>query len=547
MAILQISRITHRKGLQENLPQLDGAEFGWSLDERRLFIGNGTLEEGAPVIGNTEILTEFSDILALASTYTYKGERAGYIVNTGDTSEGDVVRSLQERFDEIVSVLAFGAKGDGFTDDTAAINRALFELFCRQDNEQIRRSLYFPAGVYNVSNAIKVPPHAKLHGDGITSSIIRYNETGNNAPGVVMTSDSDHQIGVELGNGGATPPVGIEMYHMSIRSDALNSLLITDSITESSFAYLTLQGPLGTAELNTDADNTAAVRMINSTGAFTSSGVTFNKMVTLGTTYGLDIVDRVRGVQFENSRMAFHYKGALIGAHTVAAGPWPDSVWPGIDITGINITRTVFDNIAQEGIQVGPPGGRPSGNTQSPLTRMCSSAFNVFYDVGNNFSTSPVVPVINFENETHVSIGDLFERTDAQNLIYSRVEINGTPCIALDSTHAIKLGLYEREVGLRSDIDNNTSGTLFTIQSTVPQSFTVDYVVKRDGELRNGNFRVVNNLATIEYDDDYAESADVGITLSATPNGSGTDVNFVANNSGADALLNFSIVRLDEG
>ena len=63
MAIVQISQITNRKGLQENLPQLAGAELGWSVDERRLFIGNGTLEEGAPVIGNTEILTEFSELI----------------------------------------------------------------------------------------------------------------------------------------------------------------------------------------------------------------------------------------------------------------------------------------------------------------------------------------------------------------------------------------------------------------------------------------------------------------------------------------------------
>jgi hypothetical protein len=62
VAIVQISQITNRKGLQENLPQLAGAEFGWSIDSRRLYIGNGTLQEGAPVIGNTEILTEFSDI-----------------------------------------------------------------------------------------------------------------------------------------------------------------------------------------------------------------------------------------------------------------------------------------------------------------------------------------------------------------------------------------------------------------------------------------------------------------------------------------------------
>ena len=62
MAIVQVSQITNRKGLAENLPQLAGAEFGWATDERRLFIGNGTLADGAPVIGNTEILTEFSNI-----------------------------------------------------------------------------------------------------------------------------------------------------------------------------------------------------------------------------------------------------------------------------------------------------------------------------------------------------------------------------------------------------------------------------------------------------------------------------------------------------
>ena len=63
MAIVQISQITNRKGLQENLPQLAGAELGWSIDSRRLFIGNGTLQEGAPEIGNTEILTEFSELV----------------------------------------------------------------------------------------------------------------------------------------------------------------------------------------------------------------------------------------------------------------------------------------------------------------------------------------------------------------------------------------------------------------------------------------------------------------------------------------------------
>jgi hypothetical protein len=64
VAIVQISRITNRKGKQIDLPQLAGAELGWCEDTRRLFIGNGQLppDGSAPEIGNTEILTEFSPL-----------------------------------------------------------------------------------------------------------------------------------------------------------------------------------------------------------------------------------------------------------------------------------------------------------------------------------------------------------------------------------------------------------------------------------------------------------------------------------------------------
>lgn len=61
MAVIQISKIQVRRGLQENLPTLSSGELGWSVDARRLYIGNGTLVEGAPIIGVTEILTEYSE------------------------------------------------------------------------------------------------------------------------------------------------------------------------------------------------------------------------------------------------------------------------------------------------------------------------------------------------------------------------------------------------------------------------------------------------------------------------------------------------------
>ena len=82
MAIVQVSRITNRKGLAENVPQLAGAELGWAIDERRLFIGNGTLQEGAPIIGNTEVLTEYSDVFSGRTQFSF----GDYIVNAGTTA-----------------------------------------------------------------------------------------------------------------------------------------------------------------------------------------------------------------------------------------------------------------------------------------------------------------------------------------------------------------------------------------------------------------------------------------------------------------------------
>ena len=221
MAIVQISRITQRKGLSENLPQLAGAEFGWVIDERRLFIGNGTIQEGAPAIGNTEILTEYSDIFAIAGLYTYKGEAGGYTVQTGPTTGDPVKRTLQSVLDETASVKDFGATGDGDTDDTEAINRALYQMFCRENNPQVRRSLFFPAGVYRVTDTINIPPFAKLYGEGGDSSIIFLNAATDSTfgPYVARTADSLQQTGVNIGNNGDSPPQNVEIYNMAFQSD----------------------------------------------------------------------------------------------------------------------------------------------------------------------------------------------------------------------------------------------------------------------------------------------------------------------------------------
>lgn len=614
-----MSRITHRKGLSENLPQLAGAEFGWVLDERRLFIGNGTLVDGAPVIGNTEILTEFSDILALSSTYTYKGEAAGYVVGTGENEEA-IVRSLQGKFDDIASVKDFGAVGDGETDDTDAINRALYELFCRESNVEVRRSLFFPAGTYKVSETIKVPPHARLWGEGLTSSIIKFVSADDVlitdiVPGtryaisaingsdftsigaasntvdivftataagvgaglvrgvteqVVETSDSLQQTGANIGNNGAEAPTGIELTSMAIYSTEENTLLKLDSVTNSGFNYLGLHGP------NTDATSlgyrTSAVEIASSVAP--TNDVTMTKLDTHGTTYGLRVAGEARGVVLENSGLDFHYQGVHIhndliqatalelngrykiieigttdftpaatfnrrGETFTASGPLTgtgtvvsmDDPGP----TGVVVSRNIFDNIAFEGIHF-------------HNTLFNSSGYNVFYNVGNNLGAVAVSPVIRFDTDQCTSVGDLFSREDEST--FSRISLAGNGGIAIDGTHSIHLGSYERQIGIECEVPDNITvpKSIFVMNDTDVNSYKVDYNIKRsvglNFETRMGTICVSNDGSAVLYNDEYTESGDTGVVLSVTSPGADTSSEFqFTTTAGETAILNYSIEK----
>ena len=149
MPIVQISRIQHRRGKKTDLPQLAAGELGWVVDDQRLYIGNGTVADGAPAVGNTEVMTDGSSAFTTALTYTYQGYLGDSTpITTG--SSGDITRTLQQRLDDVAVVKQFDAKGDNSTDDTSAIQRALDELYSDtdQDDTRARRVLFFPAGIY---------------------------------------------------------------------------------------------------------------------------------------------------------------------------------------------------------------------------------------------------------------------------------------------------------------------------------------------------------------------------------------------------------------
>ncbi len=178
MAVVQISRIQVRRGKKNSgtgLPQLASGEIAWAIDTQELYIGNGAVSEGSPYVGNTKVLTEHDSLLDLAGQYQYRKQDANII--TGVDSTHPVVRSLQQRLDERVTVFSFGVANDGIADVTVVLQQAINQIFLNPAtvaNTSSRIILEIPAGTYKISNKIYVPCYATIVGAGVDKTIVEY-------------------------------------------------------------------------------------------------------------------------------------------------------------------------------------------------------------------------------------------------------------------------------------------------------------------------------------------------------------------------------------
>ena len=596
MAIQQVSRITVRKGLAEDLPQpLAGAELGWATDQRRLYIGNGALADGAPVVGNTEILTEFSDLFAYSSAYTYEGAAAGYTVQTGATSGAPVSQSLQSRLDSYAIITEFGAVGDGVTDDTAAINRALFQLYCVQSNPAIRRSLFFPAGEYIVTDTILIPPYARLYGEGSNSSIIKFSvlpwaantaypqagvlvvNSGNYyrskipvpATGiqvsdttywdpttlpeyVARTTDSQQQTGVNIGVNGATAPTRISISNMAFGTEETvaggHDVFLFENVSNTSVQECSFQGVLTQVNLDSAGNDLAGVRF-SSTSSLPCESITLDRCSFTGLTYGINTEYLTKGVTVRDGYFGTLYQGVILGGTVVLGGP-----------TGFRIIGNTFDDIYAQGVVI-------------DACSLNGTAYNTFLGVGNQFSVIPQTvgtssAVISINADNNVSVGDVFARTDTQardtNPRIYLFNTDTTPqsvptSIAFTNGRTMQLGAYTRQSGLQQEIPDGTTVQLFTINTAAglanggPQSFAIDYTMIRDVSqaVRTGRLTVVSTDVgdssipnPLTWQDDFVENSQTDMNLSIVESSGIVTVSVSSSATGEDGRIYYSLVYL---
>lgn len=412
MAVVQISRIQIRRGQKNQgtgLPQLASGELGWAIDTQELFIGNGSVAEGAPQVGNTKVITEHDDLFALANEYTYrKGDGA---ITTGIDSANPVVRALQERLDDRVSVRAFGVTGNEAQDATVLLQRAIDELFLNSGNVLTvsnRVVLYIEPGVYTIKDTIRIPPHATIVGAGIDKTIIKQTNPGRS----VFTTVSELSIpGSYVAGDAGDPPDrqtsfntqarNIHLVGMTLQVVSGSKGLILQSCRDSHFEHIKIVGPwtvLNTIPADSSATTDIALSLNSKNGGTETARNEFLHCEFTGFAYGIvsnwDINDNV----FNECNFKTLGYGVAFGKNMTIDGNVSNGTAYGPRNNSFN--NCVFEDTRYEAILI----SEGSYN---------KSSGNKFLTCGNDGGAddSPTTPVIRCDRLGNISVGDYFSRT----------------------------------------------------------------------------------------------------------------------------------------
>lgn len=418
MAILEIAKIQVRRG-QENvtgIPTLSPGEFGWAQDTEHLWIGK-SVSEGAPDNNNTRILTEndLTSFIATSGSTLTNQIYQGHVPSPGVAISGAVSTTAQSKFDLFVSVLDFDATNEPGIDSRTYIQNAIDNLWLNANvgtsvEESIRVALRIPAGVYNLSGPIFVPPYATIIGEGKGKTVLNLTTSSPVSPLIQFcggdSSPPAHNLFYPFPSASqissASQPKYITITGMTLRYDTSTSkttiapLLRADCSIDSTISDVEFLGNYNAGGGDTSNANYTGIDIRGGNGSSPAKNLLIDNCVFQGTFYGVRSTYDTENTVIQNSTFTDLYRG-VVQADLITAG----------NFTGPLRTRvknSKFIDIEAEGLYVG------SNPTTTATNHV--SAFNVYKNVGNNLNgdLNPVTSVIRFISPTNVSVADTFSR-----------------------------------------------------------------------------------------------------------------------------------------
>lgn len=489
MAVTQVSTIQIRYGLQSDITTLAAGEMAWAIDTQKLYIGNGSVEEGAPFPGITEIQTgqlELSDILG---NYTYKGTLGGYQVITGVDSLTPTTRLFQDKLDDFVNVRDFGAIGNGIVDDTAAIQRAIYELYNRNQpytTERTRRVIRFNAGIYKVDGNLYVPPYVTFLGEGKLNTQLKFS-----ASAVILTTTTGGDSAAEINIG--EYPRAVFFQKMSLESLEDNDVVLIDGAKDIVFEDVRFKGPKVESRY-LDAGG-SGVR-IKST-AVETSGIHFHRCTFTGTVHAalVDSEVSVENVNFVDCDFDNLFDGVRVDNYVTPP-------------KNIKISNSVFNNVFTYAIDA-------DVNVSNVI-----STGNRYKNVGSKFEGDTVAgtdwtAVLRLKGKNNYSIGDIFDRTIEVSQIFPRIE-SSEEIYSLSVDSYLRFGAAYQTPGKKIQLISASSGVqpISDLDHGI-----ITYSIIRGSDYRTGTIQLAHTTPAVEgsaeivYNDEYVITKDIGVDL----------------------------------
>ena len=538
MSVVEIAKIKVRRGQAnvDGVPQLEGGEFGWAVDTRTLYIGNGALDEGAPTIGNTRLLSEYDlpNIFYLtSSTYIYANGRLPTIFTdpSGSTQNNSTVQAKLDS--QIPTLVDFGVTPESLT-ISQGIQNAIDQLYLNSDKglKTSRTPLRLPAGIYNVTATIYVPPYVTLQGAGkgmtvlnimtTNTTLMQFCDSTSSAgsyvvfvPGSNLITSIGHPSNINISGISFKYDASIVDYENTLpllRADCVKSSVIRDC----SFS--------GSTVTNTSSYSAIEIR---GQGAITTDNLVLDNVDF--SYLGCAIVSDydVQNVKVCNSSFTNLYRGLSFNEEAVIG----NDVGP----SDIKVYDSKFQDIMREAWVIG---SNVSGTKTSN-----SSRGNVYRDVGNDMQgeDNAVCAVLNFATPGNTSVEDTFARHDF---------VNST------STALTLVPIVDGEVFLNQHtaytfaLQTGATETLLKLPyAGSAQSTEVKYILRkpiatitREGTLRVNTW--LDGTANISDNFSYSGASSGGLVFSAELNTVTNTVSVLYVSTDADGSIEYQFNQL---
>jgi hypothetical protein len=500
MAVIQISKIQQRRGQTAltGFPQLASGEFGWSIDTQELYIGNGSVTEGAPAVGNTQLITEHN----INNLFLFTENGYQYAGLSGVEDSRARVRTIHSKLDDELNL------NDIVDLNTATYHTDAFKIGIKIATET-GKPLVLPEFDYVVTGTIYIPSNVELRGAGPQKTVITNLTTASTFVTVDATTSTFDTNRASYGNAGAPRNIrinGITFVNSTTNAAPIMQLdAISDSIIEQCEFIGDISAPASTSSLVSAINfRDIGTYPANKTDNIKIKNCTFyklNKAIESNYDIGNIIISENTFKTVDEGivlgKTVSYSTGSFYGPQHVA------------------ITANRFDNIKKQAIY--------AGSTSTTYYTDINSTNNYFYDVGNNGLGDTVktqaFEIIRFNSFGNNSTNDTFDRLNQilvtqkddyleQNSTASAISLIAGPAVLTSKTPNVY-----NITGSGSPVPMFVyplSKYRYETNSTV-QIITFDYTINKPtiGLVRKGTLDVVVSGTTATVKDVFTSNDDI--------------------------------------